>query len=99
MIASSKRYISVMAAVALVAVAVSACGGGGGGEPTTTDTSTPVDLGPVSDGFMAEAGTLEIEAGGSAVHGDIAFACAADGDACTVVVAVDADGETSLPRP
>ncbi|MDE0391716.1 MAG: hypothetical protein OXI57_06555 [Rhodospirillales bacterium] len=84
MIASAKRYMTAFAAAALIAVGVSACGGGG---PTTT--LTPVDLGPVTDGFMAEAGTLEIEAGETVVRGDIAFSCAADGDDCTVTVTVE----------
>ena len=91
MIATARRYMTAIAGAALIAVTVSACGGGG---PTTT--VTPVDLGPVTPGFTAEAATLEIDAGDSVVHGDIEFSCAVGGDDCTVMVSADADGAVSV---
>ena len=92
---SAKKYMTAVAAAALIAVAVSACGGG-----PMTDVDPPVDgpeyvdvdLSRVTPGFMAGAATLEIEAGDSVVHGDIAFTCAAGGDDCAVSVTVDDDG-------
>ncbi len=95
---SLKKCMATFATAALIAVAVSACGGGGGGDgPTTNGTNgdgkpTAVDLSDVTPDFMAEAGLVTILAGESEVHGDIAFACAADGDDCTVTVTVDDDG-------
>ena len=97
MIALAKRYMTVIAAAALIAVAVSACGGGGGGGNGLVVVNGPepranVDLSRVTPGFMAGAGTVTILAGESEVHGDIAFACAAGGDDCTVAVTVDDAG-------
>lgn len=87
MIVSAKKYVAAFAGAAVIAMAVSACGGGG--EPTTTaPTSTDVDLSSVTPGFTATARTLEIEAGESVDHGDIAFACAGGSDDCVVMVIV-----------
>ena len=97
MIASAKKYIAVFAGAALIAVAVSACGGGGAPTTNVTPTNgtpTAVDLSGVTPDFMAEAGTLEIGAGESVVHGDIAFSCAIGGDNCTVMVMLE-NGEVT----
>ena len=59
----------------------------GDGDGTTTPMT--VDLSSVAPGFMAEAGTVTIEAGQSEDHGDVAFACAAGDDDCTVTIASD----------
>ena len=48
----------------------------------------------MTNGSDAEAGTIEVEAGMSMDSGNTAFACAADGDACTVTITVDADDGT-----
>ena len=97
MIASAKRYMTAFAAAALIAVAVSACGGGGGGGGLTVDPPTPEDvaLSPLTSGFMANAGTVTIEAGQSTDHGDIAFACATGGADCEVMVMVEANGDVT----
>ena len=44
---------------------------------------------------MAGAGTIQVAAGRSVVHGDIAFLCAAGGDGCEVMVRVDSRGAIS----
>ena len=44
---------------------------------------------------MAGAGTVQVAAGRSVVHGDIAFVCAAGGDGCEVMVRVDSRGAIS----
>ena len=99
MIASAKRYMTAFAAAALIAVAVSACGGGGGGGGggTTVAPPTPEDvaLRGLTSGFMANAGTVTIEAGQSTDHGDIAFACATGGADCEVMVMVEANGDVT----
>ena len=105
MIASAKRYMTAIAAAALIAVAVSACGGGGGGNgPTPTQPQpqpqpTDVDLSRVTSGFMANAGTVTIEAGQSTDHGDIQFGCATGGADCEVMVMVDTGGVIRPHRP
>ena len=53
-----------------------------------------VHLSPVTEGFMA-AGTIQVAAGRSVVHGDIAFVCAAGGDGCEVMVRVGSLGAIS----
>ena len=62
---------------------------------TTRITPMAVDLAPVTAGFMAGAGTVQVAAGQSVVHGDVAFTCAAGGTDCEVVVMVDANGGIS----
>ena len=88
------KYIAALAATAVLAVGLYGCGGGGDGVPTTTmPTKVNVDLSDLTPGYMADATMmLEIEAGGSADHGDIRFSCAAGGDDCTVMVMVADDG-------
>ena len=61
----------------------------------TRITPMAVDLAPVTAGFMAQAGTVTITAGQSAIHGDVEFTCAAGGDDCGVTVEVGADGTVS----
>ena len=56
-------------------------------------TPMNLDLAEVTLGFMAEAGTLQIAAGQSAVHGDVEFVCTAGGRDCEITVLVDANGE------
>ena len=92
MIASAKRYMTAFAAAALIAVAVSACGGGGGGTTVGGGGPENVTLLGLTSGFMANAGTVTIEAGQSTDHGDVEFTCAAGGADCEVMVEVDANG-------
>ena len=58
-------------------------------------TPMAVDLSSVTAGYMAGAGTVDVAAGGSADHGDIAFSCAAGGPDCTVAITVGNDGSVS----
>ena len=64
-------------------------------DPTTTppDPAT-VDLSAVPDHNLM-AGEHVIEPGESLVEGNVEFSCPADGEACVVTVAVDADGKIS----
>ena len=89
----TRTYLPV-AAIAAVMLVVTACSGGGGGAPSTPPAPTPpaptpVDLSGVTPGYMVQAGTVEIAAGGTATVGDVTFSCAAGGAACTVTVAAD----------
>ena len=59
---------------------------------TARITPMAIDLAPVTAGFMAVAGTVQVAAGQSVVHGDIEFSCGAGGADCEVVVEVDANG-------
>ena len=99
MIASSKRYLTAFAATAVLALGLYGCGGGGGDraivdpDPTPDPMPTAVSLADVTAGFMALAGMFTVTAGQSAVHGDIEFSCAAGGSDCTVIVAVDTNGD------
>ena len=52
-----------------------------------------VDLAPVTAGFMAGVGIVQVAAGQSVVHGDIEFGCAAGGADCEVMVMEDANGD------
>ena len=54
---------------------------------------TAVDLSSMTAGFMAAAGTVQVAAEQSVVHGDIEFNCAAGGADCEVAVDVDANGD------
>ena len=56
-------------------------------------TPTAVDLSSMTAGFMAAAGTVQVAAGQSVVHGDIEFNCAAGGADCEVAVEVNANGD------
>ena len=58
----------------------------------TRITPMAVDLAPVTTGFMAGAGTVQVAAGQSVVRGDVEFGCAAGGADCQVMVMVDANG-------
>ncbi len=84
--AKGMRLLAMLTGVALT---VAACGGGGGSS-MAPPTSNPVNLSTVTPGYMALAtGTIEIDAGMSTDHGDVAFTCAPNGDDCTVMVAAD----------
>ena len=84
---SAKTYMIAIAAAALIAVAVTACGNG---DPVVNGpVRSDVDLSSVTPGYMAGAATVTIVAGQSEDHGDIAFACAAGGDDCVVMVMVE----------
>ena len=93
MSASLKRALATSASAALLTVAIAGCGGGGG-SPQSNQPAPPQEivLSHLTPGYLAEAGTVEIEAGGQSDHGDIRFSCASGGDDCTVMVMVAADG-------
>ena len=55
-----------------------------------------VNLSGVSDGFMAEGGTITIMAGETEVRGDIEFSCAAGRYDCEVTVMVDSGGTITV---
>ncbi len=87
-----KKY-ALTATIAALALTMSACGGGGG--PVAGDGQAmpeDVDLSNATAGFVAVAGIVQVAAGESHDHGDIAFSCAAGGSNCTVTVEVDANG-------
>ena len=65
----------------------------------TRITPMAVNLSPVTAGFMAGAGTVQVAAGQSVVHGDVEFTCAAGDADCTVAVEVGADGTVAPHRP
>ena len=93
------RNLLMACFAALLALGLAACGTGGNGAAPAAMMDDPVptpvavDLTGVTEGFSAEAGTIELAAGESRDNGDIAFTCADGGDACTVTVAV-ADDDT-----
>ena len=92
-IATLMKSSTVLSMVALLAL--SACGGGGGDGPETGGGQMMpenVDLSNVTTDFMAGAGTVQVAAGQSVVHGDVEFTCAAGGADCEVMVEVGADG-------
>ena len=94
-----KRRFLPIAAIAAVAFVAAACSSSDdavdSGGPVMPPTPVVVDLDGVTDGTTAEDGTLEIEAGMSEDSGNTAFACAADGDDCTVTITVGDDGTVS----
>ena len=96
MIVSTKKYMTALASAAVLTLGLYGCGGGGGGGPVTDadgmTTPVAVDLSSVTAGFMAGAGTVQVAAGQSVVHGDVEFSCAAGGADCEVVVEIGADG-------
>ena len=95
-IATLLKSSTVLSMVALLAL--SACGGGGGDGPETGGGQMMpenVDLSNVTTDFMAGAGTVQVAAGQSVVHGDVEFTCAAGDADCTVAVEVGADGTVS----
>ena len=93
-----KRRFLPIAAIAAVALVAAACSSSDdaaeSGGPVVPPMPVMVDLDGVTDGTTAEAGTIEIAAGMSMDSGNTAFACAADGDDCTVTITVDADDGT-----
>ena len=91
---STRSYLTAFAATAVLALGLYGCGGGGGGGPVTMDpVPEDVDLSNVTSGFMAVAGMVQVAAGQSQDHGDVAFSCAAGSYDCTVTVEVDANGD------
>ena len=101
---STQKNLTSLCVAAVFALGLAACSSGGDAPPTTMPmepvepvepTPVAVSLAGVTAGFMAEAGTVEIKAGMSADHGDIAFGCAAGGEDCTVAVSVADDGTIS----
>ena len=98
---STHKNLMTVCCAAVLAFGLAACGSSDDDNVpvTMTDDDTKmspmpvaVDLASVTDGTTAEAGTLEIEAGMSKDSGNTAFACASDGDDCTVTVTVGDDG-------
>ncbi|MCY4460091.1 MAG: hypothetical protein OXC26_06790 [Albidovulum sp.] len=82
-----RTILAACSGIALSAV-VYGCGGGGGSDvepPPPAD----VDFSAVAAGYRIEAGTYEIEAGGTLTVGDVTFSCASDGAGCTLTVAAD----------
>ena len=72
----------------VIALSLVACSGGGGSSSRTVPES--VSLAMVTMGFMPLAAeVLKIPAGGTVQHGDVAFACAADGRDCVITVMAD----------
>ena len=94
-----KRRFLPIAAIAAVALVAAACSSSDdaaeSGGPVMPPTPVVVDLDGVTDGTNAVDGTLEIEAGMSEDSGNTAFACADDGDDCTVTITVGDDGTVS----
>ncbi|MDE0058606.1 MAG: hypothetical protein OXI22_02555 [Defluviicoccus sp.] len=77
---------------AVLMLGLAACGSDNGGDMADMPSPVPVDLTRVSADAARAAGMAEIAAGGSATIGEIAFACAPGGEACSVTVALAADG-------
>ena len=99
MTSKTKSLSLASAATLLLALGLYGCGGGGGSGPMTGGgevTPKDIDLSDVTPGFMAGAGTVQVAAGQSAVHGDIEFSCAAGGTDCEVEVMVDANGDITV---
>ena len=94
MTASRTKYLTALAATTVLALGLNACGGGGDGPVSGGGqvTQKTIDLTSVTSGYTAGAGTVQVAAGQSVVHGDIEFTCAAGGADCEVTVMVDANG-------
>ena len=84
----TRTVLAACSAVALAAV-VYGCGGGGDGPRVEPQPPAGVDFSGVAAGYRVEAGTYEIEAGGTLTVGDVAFSCASGGAGCTLTVAAD----------
>ena len=84
----SRTVLAACSAVALAAV-VYGCGGGGDGPRVKPQPPAGVDFSGVAAGYTVEAGTYEIEAGGTLTAGDVTFSCAPGGAGCTLTVAAD----------
>ena len=82
------RTFAVLALAGGLAGGLSACGGGSGGGRTITDVSLSV----LTTGYVVASGTVEVPAGETRVHGDIAFTCPAGGRDCTVEVTLGSGG-------
>ena len=88
------RSFAVLLLAGGVAGGLSACGGGSDGE--STPAPAPVSLSSVTAGYTVADGTVDIPAGQSKDHGDIAFSCAAGGDDCSVTIVVGQDRTASV---
>ncbi len=82
------RTFAVLALAGGLAGGLSACGGGSGGGTAITTVS----LSALTAGYVVASGTVEVPAGETRVHGDIAFTCPSGGRDCTVEVTVGIDG-------
>lgn len=82
------RTFAVLALAGGLAGGLSACGGGSGGGTVITTVS----LSALTPGYTVASGTVEVAAGETRVHGDIAFTCPSGGSDCTVEVTVGSDG-------
>ncbi|MDE0388836.1 MAG: transferrin-binding protein-like solute binding protein [Rhodospirillales bacterium] len=94
-----KGLLLASAATLLLALGLYGCGSGGGSGPMTGGSEmTPkdIDLSDVTPGFMAGAGTVQVAAGRTAIHGDIEFSCATGGADCEVEVMVDVNGDITV---
>ena len=84
-----------IAAFAASALTLAGCGGGGGGSSSSGEPPAPPAPKMVSlpdnvpTGMTPGAGTHTIAAGATMDNNGVTFACAAGGDACTVMVAAD----------
>ena len=84
----TRTVLAACSAVALAA-AVSGCVGGDDGPRVEPRPPSAVDFSGVAAGYRVEAGTYEIEAGGTLTVGDVTFSCASGGAGCTLTVAAD----------
>ena len=99
MTVSARNYVIAIASAAVIAVSLSACGGGGGprnGPPPITYVD--VDLTGLMSGYSTPEGNFTIRAGQHVDRGDVRYQCAAGGEGCTVMVAVDGSTTTAMYR-
>ncbi len=91
--------VKTVTALPLVAVlALAGCGGGGSSSGATPPMDQPVTSASLSlpSGHGLPGGSITVEAGMTAEHGNVAITCPAGGAACTVTVA--ADGTATYER-
>ena len=78
------RKLSVVCLTVVLSFLVYGCGGSSK-QALITDVSTEM----VTAGLTPDAGTYNIQPGGTANAGDVAFVCSAEGSSCEVTVADD----------
>ena len=78
------RKLSVVCLTVVLSFLVYGCGGSSK-QALITDVSTEM----VTAGLTPDAGTYNIQPGGTATAGDVTFACPAEGSSCEVTVADD----------